>query len=185
MIVPGTYRSASPRVSVEFEISTEISVVLTPVIIAFGPPDFDPFSDPTLTVSALMGVATDETLDTVTHSPSPPVMPITGSQDLTEFLGNTPGIVLLDSGTADAVPWWDFTTAADSGGFSCPWGSHCRNIVAADGHGYFIIGEDWTVRLWRFESGSEPVYAWLQAPNDDFGAGLEWAQVIVDGMTVE
>lgn len=185
LLAPGTYRSASPRVAAEYELKTEVSVFLARTLIAFGPPDFDPFSDPTLTVSALTGVPAEENVDALNESAAPPVVPIAGSDDLTAFLDTTPGIVLLDSGSDGATSWWDFTTAADGGGFPYAWGDHCRNIVAIPEHGYAIIGEDWTVRMWRFESDTEPVYAWLQAPNSDFVAALEWGQAIVDGMTVD
>ena len=184
LVGPGSYRSASSEVPIEYSLGAEASAVIAPVFVAFGPPGFDPFSYPTLTVSTLSGVPTAESINEFNDSPNPPVAPIASGDDLTAFLSDTPGIALLDSGTTDTFAWWDFTTIADGTGFACPWGTACRNVVAAENHGYFVIGEEWTVRLWRFESEPESVYVWLQAPSEAFDDGLEWGTGIVDGMTV-
>ena len=172
--------------SAGYELPSEASVLLTTSLVYFGPPGFDIFSDPTLTVFRLAGVPTPEEVETFSGSTEPPVRPVTENDDLTAFFTETPGIVLLDSGGDGTVSWWDVTTESEGVGFGCDWGANCLNIVSGDGHGYFIIGDEWTVRIWRFDDGdSDSAHAWLQAPSGEFDAGLEWAQPIVDGITIE
>lgn len=186
LIEPGTYRSADPQPAAEYVLETEVSALLTPSLVAFGPPGVSVFRDPTLTVFRLAGVPIEDNVATFTPTSSAPVDPIDGSDDLTAYFSETPGLVLLDSGRDETVTWWDVTTEPEGDGFECDWGGNCLNIVAGAGHGYFVVGNEWTVRIWRFNEGdADSAHVWLQAPSDDFEAALEWALPIVDGISID
>ena len=111
--------------------------------------------------------------------------------ELDAFFSETPGVVLLDSGTStDRVTldhWWEFTTddtAPQSFDENCNFGEQCLNIVYVGGCCYFLAGEEWTYRLWRLGHGDGAVYAWFQARNEDYADDLPFAEMIVEGATV-
>lgn len=185
LVVAGAYGSETLSVRVRYGLATEVSVDIREQNLSFGPPGFGYRTHPTLTIAEFAGLPRPEDVNVHEHPENPPFVNITSNDDLTAFFTDTPGLVLLDSGVDGNAAWWDFTAdPTEGGGYECPFGDNCFNIVTIADVGYFIMGEDWTARIWRFESDAGPVYAWLQALNDDFPTGLDFGQSIVDAITV-
>ncbi len=142
----------------------------------------------TLTFAEFAGLPLPEQVE-VHHPAVPPLAEISGSADWTSFFADTAGPTLLDSGTDTiggiSAPWWEFT-ADTSGGFpDCDLGSHCFNVgyIEVMG-GFFVIGEEATVQMWKLDHADGTLYAWYQAPSGMFADGLDFAYSILDTVTV-
>ena len=182
----GSYRSTSLTPPVRYDIADDMAAfVLEDSLDSFGPFGYENLADPTITFVEFAGLPEPAKVPKHEHPTDPPLVAIESDADLDGFFSDTPGLVLLDSGADDAGSWWDFTAHTTEGnGYTCPYGDNCFNIAFVDELGYFIMGEDWTARLWRIEGESGVIYAWLQALNDDFDEGLAFATPLLDGLTV-
>lgn len=99
-------------------------------------------------------------------------VPTFTAKDLDTFFTDTPGLVLVDSGTGtdghSPDHWWEFTIDPEvvDGFPHCNFGSESINIVWVDNCDcYFVAGEEWTYRLWRLSHG-------------------DWAVSLAEGATV-
>lgn len=156
-----------------------------------GAPGFNVGTDASMVFMDASAVPTVETVDIHEAGGDAPQRRIFTAQDLDAFFTDTPGVLILDSGTHDdghsLNHWWEFTVdPATADGFDhCHFGDHCINILWIDACDcYFIAGEEWTFRVWRLGHGDGAVYAWFQAPNEIYADTIDFGVSLAEGTTV-
>lgn len=190
---PGEYRAEKLSHGIRHDITDEVSVRGDgQVFYLLGLPGFDVRTDGAVFFTDVAGLPLPENVGVHCHDCDPDgYTPIHSVDELDAFFAETPGVVLLDSGTSsDGMTldhWWEFTTdntAPRSFDENCNFGEQCLNIMYVDGCCYFLAGEDWTYRLWRLGHGEGALYAWFQARNDEYADALPFGEMIVEGATV-
>jgi hypothetical protein len=188
LVTAGTYQSTSLSVALRLTLPEDLDVAVLDGLISIGPAGFDFPTAPSVTFAEFAGHPPAEQVPLHDHPADPELVEITSPSDWDGYFNDNEGPKLLDSGDETiggiGAPWWEFT-AETSGGFpDCSLGDHCFNVAFVDGLGYFVIGEEATVRLWKIDHAEGTTYVWYQAPNDMFVDGLDLAYSIIDTVTV-